>query len=422
MKPDYRKTSFKPGNRHSSARWLLVLLVSFLMPLKALPANVEAPGLPAELAAMVLANEKMRVETLLDQAMKAPVMTVTASVSERSEGGIHDYYSEGDYWWPDPANPDGPYIRRDGESNPDNFNDHRRALITFSDTVGTLATAYLLDGQDEYADRVAKHLDAWFVADATRMNPHLTYAQAIRHRTSGRSIGIIDTVHLAEVALAAGRLAQCDALPQPTLHGTKQWFRHYLHWLNTSPFGIEEKEHPNNHSVAWSLQASAFALLTSNQEVLEDIRRRFKAVYVGDMMASNGSFPAELARTKPYGYSLFMLDLMAGLSATLSTDSVNLWLTQLDDGRSIRKMYTFIVPFIENKSDWPYPPDVQYWDAWPAQHVGLILAAQPLQHTEYAKLWRSLRTRRDVLEVMRNLPLRNALLWLPPFTNCGGQR
>jgi hypothetical protein len=40
---------------------------------------------------------------------------VTRSTSERSHGGIHDFYSEGDYWWPNPQDPDGPYIRKDGQ-------------------------------------------------------------------------------------------------------------------------------------------------------------------------------------------------------------------------------------------------------------------------------------------------------------------
>lgn len=378
------------------------------------------PGISAELVDLVRANEGARIEALVADAMQAPVLTVTSARSERSEGGIHDYYSEGDYWWPDPENPEGPYIRRDGQSNPDNFNDHREALIHFSDTVGTLTTAYLLEGRGEYAARVAEHLDAWLVAEATRMNPNLLYAQAIKGRNSGRSIGIIDTVHLSEVALATRRLQQCNALPQPVLQGTIQWFRRYLEWLNTHPFGLKERDHPNNHSVAWSLQVASFATLTQNGGLLKDIRGRFRDIYVGQMMAQNGSFTAELGRTKPYGYSLFMLDLMAGLSAVLSTDSENLWLTDQGAGRSIRNMYEFIVPFIRDKSAWPYQQDVQYWDAWPARHVALIAGAGPLARPDDVELWTTLDTRRDVFEVMRNLPLRNALLWLPPVTGCGG--
>lgn len=59
-------------------------------------------------------------------ALKAPVLHITDVQSPRSTGGPHDYYSNGDYWWPNPDTPDGlPYIQRDGQTNPDNFNGHR---------------------------------------------------------------------------------------------------------------------------------------------------------------------------------------------------------------------------------------------------------------------------------------------------------
>ena len=42
-------------------------------------------------------------------------------------GDKHDYMSQAPYWWPDPTKPDGsPYIRKDGERNPeiDKITDH----------------------------------------------------------------------------------------------------------------------------------------------------------------------------------------------------------------------------------------------------------------------------------------------------------
>src|SRR5215831_3419114 len=128
---------------------------------------------------------------------EAPI-TITASSSPRSAGGAHDFFSEGDYWWPDPQNPGGPYIQRDGMSNPDNFNEHRRALMRLSIQVPALVAAWKLSADRRYADHAARHLRAWFVDDATRMNPNLQYAQAIHGRTTGRGIGIIDTIHLVK--------------------------------------------------------------------------------------------------------------------------------------------------------------------------------------------------------------------------------
>ena len=76
--------------------------------------------------------ERARVLKAANDFLKEAPVTITASLSPRSAGGRHDYFSEGDYWWPDPQNPDGPYIQRDGMSNPNNFVDHRRYLIRMS--------------------------------------------------------------------------------------------------------------------------------------------------------------------------------------------------------------------------------------------------------------------------------------------------
>lgn len=114
-------------------------------------------------------------------------VTVTDFPCPRSPGGQHDYFSEGDYWWPDPANPGGPYIRRDGQSNPDNFSSHREAMMRLSEITATLTSAWLLTGERRYADGTVGHLRAWFVDKSTMMNPHMLYSQAIRGVATGRS-------------------------------------------------------------------------------------------------------------------------------------------------------------------------------------------------------------------------------------------
>jgi len=88
-------------------------------------------------------------------------VTVTAAFCERSAGGPHDFYSEGDYWWPDSENPGGPYIQKDGQSNPDNFSSHRHAMIRLSEHTAKLTSAWLLTGEDKFAAKATGHLLAW---------------------------------------------------------------------------------------------------------------------------------------------------------------------------------------------------------------------------------------------------------------------
>ncbi len=360
----------------------------------------------------VAAIDGARILTAAERYLRKPPITVTASTSSRSAGGKHDYFSEGDYWWPDPKNPDGPYIQRDGMTNPDNFLGHRRALMRLSVQVPALVAAWLLTKRERYAAHAANHLQAWFVEESTRINPNLQYAQAIKGRSTGRGTGIIDTIHLVEVGRSITALEGSRALTECDRRGLKRWFSDYLEWMTTSPNGREEREAKNNHGTCWVMQVAEFARYTGNRELMNYCKTRFKTVLVPNQVAPDGSFPLELRRTKPYGYSLFNLDAMATVCQILSTHEDNLWAYELPDGRGMKKAMAFMVPFIAEKKSWPFPADVMYFDQWPVRHPSLLFAGLALSRPEYLALWRTLNPDPTVEEVIRNSPIRQPILWL----------
>lgn len=358
------------------------------------------------------AIEKPRIMKKALKYMALEPETVTANIPKRSKGTKHDFYSEGDYWWPNPRDLDGPYIRRDGQSNPENFIQHRLSMIRLSEIIGTLASAFLITGNQQYVEHAAKHLDAWFVNKETKMHPSLKYGQAIKGRHEGRSIGLIDTLHLVEVARGAKILMGSEHFPHESRKNIKQWFATYLEWMNTHPYGQKEREHPNNHGVCWSLQAAAFADLIGNKSQIEWVKTQFKEVYVKQMMDKKGGFPAELARTKPYGYSLFVLDAMAAIAQLTSNKQDDLWKFQTKDGRGMKLAMEFISPYIEDKTTWPLQPDVLYWHDWPVRHPSLIFATKAYNNSHYFNTWLGLEADPTTYEVLRNLPIRHPLLWM----------
>ena len=355
--------------------------------------------------------DRARVLKAANQYLKEQPITITASTSPRSAGGIHDFFSEGDYWWPDPANPDGPYIQRDGMTNPNNFVDHRRYLMRLSVQVPALAAAWTLTKDERYAKHAVEHLRAWFIDEKTRMNPSLQFAQAIHGRFTGRGIGVIDTIHLVEVARAVEILKDSPSLNANDLGGVIQWFNDYLRWMTTSKNGIDEREAKNNHGTCWVMQVAAFAELVGNQDLIAYCRNRFKTVLVPNQIAVNGTFPEELRRTKPYGYSLFNLDAMATICELLSTPGDNLWTFTTSDGRGIGKAVEYMYPFIKNKKSWPLKPDVMYDSEWPMRHASLLFAGRALRRPEYLELWKTLPADSKVEEVIRNFFIRQPVLW-----------
>lgn len=339
-------------------------------------------------------------------------VTVAHASSERSAGGKNDFYSEGDYWWPDPENPGGPYIQKDGQTNPDNFTAHRLAMIRLSEIVATLTSAWLLTEEQMYADKALEHLNAWLVNPETMMNPHMLYAQAIYGRVTGRGIGLIDAYHLVEVAISVKLLSDKGGIPADQAGKIKNWFSEFLTWMTTHEYGIAEMNTRNNHATCWVATASSMAVLTDNKEIIKRCIDRFKNILLPDQMAGDGSFPLELRRTKPYGYALFNIDAFCTVAQILSTPEDNLWTFKTSDGRSLKKGIEFIYPYIKDKSQWPFEKDIYIWDEWPVRHPALLFSAMAFNNQEYVDTYLSMSAYPTYPEVIRNLPVRHPIPWM----------
>ncbi len=367
----------------------------------------------------VISFEKEIIETLrpgilkkADWALQQQPVTVTAESSARSAGGKHDFYSEGDYWWPNPVNADSPYIQRDGMTNPDNFVVHRHAMIRLSQVMGALASAYLLTHDQKYVGHALKHCRAWFVDTATMMNPDLLYAQAIKGRATGRGIGIIDAIQLMEVVQGLTVMQQATSMDNAVFNAIKKWFDHFLQWLTTHQYGKDEMNAANNHGTCWVMQTAAFAKFTGNGKLIQFCSDRYKNTLLPNQMAIDGSFPQELRRTKPYGYSIFNLDAMTTICQLLSSEKDNLWNYQTADGRSIKKGIEYLYPYIKDKSKWPHKQDVMYWENWPVAQPFLVFGANAYENKEWLDTWKLSDHLPTVEEVIRNLPVRNPLIWM----------
>jgi Alginate lyase len=360
---------------------------------------------------MVAETDRRRILDGAREYLPLEVLTITAFSSPKSPGGLHDFFSQADYFWPDPKNPNGPYVNRDGESNPENFNKHREVMINLSVRMPALTAAWLLTDDARYAKRAGDYLRAWFVTPATRMNPNLEFSQGVHGVSTGRSYGIIDTLHLVEVARAAS-LLNSAALDEGDFRGVKAWFREYLAWMKTSEKGQKERAALNNHATCWALQASEFARLSGDEETRDEIRKWFVGTLLPDQLGMDGSFPQELARTKPYSYSIFNFDVMAGLAQSLKGAGTDLTTFSLPDGRGLCKAAAFLYPYLKNKSKWPYKKDVEHFDALPVRSPGLLFAGLACHREEYIALWKTLNPDPTDREIIRNFPIRQPLLWV----------
>ena len=354
---------------------------------------------------------KASIQTEAEWAMLQVPITVTAAFSNRSAGGRHDFFSEGDYWWPNPVSADSAYIQKDGMTNPANFTDHRLAMIRFSRIMGALASAYRLSGDQKYVLAALKHCKAWFLDTTTMMHPNLLYAQAIKGRFTGRGIGIIDTIQFMEVVQALLAMENAKEMDAAILEGTRRWFAKYLQWLQTHPYGKDEMKSENNHGTCWVMQVACFARFIKDTATINFCIDRYKKVLLPNQMALDGSFPRELKRTKPFGYALFNLDAFATICQILSEKDQNLWVYETSDGKSMTKGISYMVPFIKDKQLWPFAKDVMYWDNWPVAQPALVFGAVAMNQSDWLHIWEKLNHQPEEAEVIRNLPIRHPLIW-----------
>ena len=338
-------------------------------------------------------------------------LTITAFPTKRSAGGPHDFYSQADYFWPNPKDSNGPYINRDGQSNPENFDEHRKMMVAFSIRMPALTAAWLLTGDSRFGQRACDHLRAWFVTPETRMNPNLQYAQAVQGVSTGRSTGIIDTLHLVEVAKATSFLTP-KMLGARDSAAVSAWFAGYLDWLCNSDRGKAERDTKNNHAICWALQAAEFARLVGDDTTRNDVYRRYREILLPNQMAMDGSFPLELARTKPYSYSIFNFDAMAGLCQSLKGLTPDPSCFQIADGRGLAKAAEFIYPYMKDKSAWKWAKDVEHFDALPVRSPGLLFSGVACHQRRYIDLWKTLNPDPTDKEIIRNYPIRQPILWV----------
>jgi hypothetical protein len=388
----------------------------------------------------VAAVDHDRILAAAERYLAQPPTPITSLQSVRSPGSVHDFYSEAES---DESAGAG------SKPSPAAFTAHRDALFQLGQAVPALAAAYLLTGEQRYAEHAALHLRAWFVDPATRMAPSLNYGQVLPASATrpevvqtnsgvgapstpvpiGRYQGILDTLPLVEIAQSIPFLAASPAFSPADLAAVRAWFAAYLTWL-TAPedsgprlpaLARDQKDH---HATSWLLQTSAYATLAveagdiakSEDASLTYLRHRFKTVTLRAQMSADGNFPHELGSAAPYRDSLFNLDMLAGVCLLLSTRFESIWDYQLDDGPSMRAAIAYHFPFIAERAHWPFRADAHHFDELPARRASLLFCARAYLRPEYAALWKSLPPDPPAPDILRTIPIHQPVLWVrqPP--------
>jgi len=298
----------------------------------------------------------------LDSVVEAANLALTRgpySVTDKPKvppsGDKRDYMSVGPYWWPDTTKPDGlPYIRRDGETNPERFAiTDAQYLKNLCADVQLLAVSYYFTQQEKYAKHAALLLETWFLNEQTRMNPNLRFGQAIPGITEGRGIGLIDSWPLVKL-LDATQLLRISPHWDSERHAKlKVWVNEFLHWMLESDIGKDEADEHNNHGTYYDVQVVSYALFVGDKALARETLEQNTKARIGSQLETDGRQPHELARTKSWSYSLMNLTGFCLLARLGESVGVDLW-NYNENGKGIREAFNYLLPYGLRKKSWEY--------------------------------------------------------------------
>ncbi len=293
-----------------------------------------------------------------DKSLELGTFSVMNKTLVGASGDKRNYLSLSTYWWPNPDTADGlPYIRRDGETNPETRGDNtdKQSLERMTGAVYNLGLAYYFTGEEKYAEKAAELVRVWFLDEATYMNPNFKHGQSVRGVSDGRVYGVLEARHFIKMidSILLIKHAGSPAWTDEDMAGLRQWFTDFLDWCYTDDTGIGEMWGYNNHAVWMDAQMTAYLIFTGQidraKNELNLAMRRERSLF-----DAQGAQPEELARTRSYQYHSFALQAWSyltrhGMLIEHPIQYRNLLITR---SRNVREGLKFLIPFVLKEKDW----------------------------------------------------------------------
>ncbi|MHC1689354.1 MAG: alginate lyase family protein [Bacteroidales bacterium] len=285
-----------------------------------------------------------------------PLSVVTDKKRLAPSKDPRDYITLSPYWWPDTLVEGGvPYIRRDGERNPEVYEYPERANSTiFAEAVQSLAVMYYLSNDEKYAKKAAEMLRVWFLDPITGMNPNMTYSQTVPGMIEIRGTGIIDARRIAGALNAAKIIEGSDSWTDENKAELKDWANSFRYWLEHSVNGLKEAEAQNNHGMWYEVTHEAVVMYGGDYEYLRKIILEKQLPRIDLQMQPDGSLPRELERTLGLHYSTFALEALNLSDIMAGKIGLNLWEYKAKNGRSMLLGLEYLKPFWKSSDKWPH--------------------------------------------------------------------
>lgn len=222
----------------------------------------------------------------------------------------HIYCSIGSYYWPDPVNPGGAYITKDGQINPEYYEYDVERLAEMTRRCLYLSLAYFFTENAIYYDSYINQIKTWFLDEDTYMEPNFDYAGIApgQNNNKGRCSGIIQTYVFNNLIESVRLMVSMGEIDTDTYLSLQAWFRSFAYWAENNRYSQTlVRDVKNNIGLAYDVLLVNIYLFVGNEKRAKEIADRFGKVRINVQINELGMQPEELKRTKAFSYSIYNL-------------------------------------------------------------------------------------------------------------------
>ena len=293
-----------------------------------------------------------------DIIAKEPVAVTDKSTT--LSGDKHNYESLSIYWWPDPKNPNGPYIARDGQKNPEYNKYDLQRLTTLRANLVVPAQAFFITRDDRYFDYFCRQIDVWFIDRDTRMTPNFEYSQFIPGRNNGHGNpqGMAEVNNFNNILESIRLVNSAKSIGRGRMKALQTWFSDFAHWMQYSDYGQQAQAFKNGQTLTFDVTLYNIFIFTGKKDGRQDIFDAFHEKRVMAQIKDDGSMPEALRRTKGFSYSVVNLERFVTFISLTKSDGNMLPKESL---ARIKQAFTFLRSFENNREAFPYS-EIGNWD------------------------------------------------------------
>ena len=275
-------------------------------------------------------------------------------------GDKHNYESLSPYWWPDPKNPKGPYIARDGEFNPEFKEYDLPRLGKLKDNLVTCSKAFFLTGDTRYYDFFCRQLDVWFINPDTRMTPNFEYSQFIPGRNNGRGNpqGMTDVYNFNDMLESIRLVNSVSGIGKKRMKAVKTWFHDFADWMQTSEYGKKVLS-TDGQRLTYETTIYNIFIFTKQKSPCKAIFKAFPEKRIYAIIEEDGKMPLALKRTKAFSYSNANLQRFVDFATLAKADGKRFSKEDLD---RVQQAFDYISQYANNQKEFPYS-EIGDWDA-----------------------------------------------------------